>query len=258
MNLAALQGAYRAYLLDGRSDDLSAAIVADSFDAEERLRIYRNNFLISLAEALRANFPVTQQLVGPEFFEQVARAFILRHPPTKPCLAEFGEGFGDYLEHLPELRALPYVAEMARFEFARIAAYHAPQEMLLTDAAMAQVPPEALSDLPIRLAAHARLLTLRHPIAALWQAHQAAEPDLEGIDLSPQKQVLLVCRPLRQLILQMPDPDAAAFLAAVRAPTTLAKAAEACGSDLDPERLGAAIGFALKYRLLVSRSPTSD
>src|SRR5213593_273970 len=97
MRLADLQSAYRDYLLTGDSAGLAPAIVADAFDGAERLAIYRNNFLISLGEALKANFPVTLQLVGGGFFEQAARRFVLAHPPRRPCMFEYGAGFPDYL-----------------------------------------------------------------------------------------------------------------------------------------------------------------
>ncbi|HNB26422.1 MAG TPA: DNA-binding domain-containing protein, partial [Alphaproteobacteria bacterium] len=103
MNLAELQGAYRTFLLDGSTTAIAPAIVEDAFDAEERLRIYRNNFLIGLGEALKANFPVTLQLLGEDFFAQAARTFILRAPPERPCLFEYGAGFADYLAGLAEL-----------------------------------------------------------------------------------------------------------------------------------------------------------
>lgn len=252
MNLAALQGAYRTYLLSGQADALAGTVVEDAFDAGERLRIYRNNFLIGLGEALKANFPVTLQMLGKDFFNQAARAFILKSPPERPCLFEYGAGFADYLDTLSELAQLPYVAEMARFEFARIAAYHAPVEKLLSEVEVARIAPEALADLPIRLARHAQLLSQRFPIAALWQAHQAAEPDLSAIDMGARPHSLLICRPERLLSVQEIDADTLRFLTGARQPTKLALAVEACGPDLDSDRLGRIIGLALQHRLLVS------
>ncbi len=252
MNLAELQGAYRTFLLDGSTTAIAPAIVEDAFDAEERLRIYRNNFLIGLGEALKANFPVTLQLLGEDFFAQAARTFILRAPPERPCLFEYGAGFADYLAGLAELTSLPYVPEMARFEFARIEAFNAPVEALLSDVEMARVPPQALADLPIRLARHARLLSLMYPIVDLWQAHQAPQPDLGGIDMTPRPHALLVCRPQRMLVVQALESDAVLFLNAARERTTLSLAAEACGPGMDADRLGRVIGTALQHRLLVS------
>ena len=252
MNLAELQGAYRAYLLSGDPGNLAGTVVEDSFDATERLRIYRNNFLIGLGEALNSNFPVVRQMLGDEFFAQAARAFILRAPPDKPCLFEYGEGFPEFLADLPEMAKLPYVPEMASFEFARIASYHAPVEALLTDAAIARVPPEKLSDLPIRLARHVRLLPVRFPILDLWQAHQTPDADLAAIEMSPRPHTLLICRPHRTLVTQRIEPTVTLFLSTAMRPTKLALAAEACGPNLDPDGLGQVISLALQHRLLVS------
>ena len=115
MTLAQLQSAYRDYLLSGDDTALAPAIVAGAFDAAERLAIYRNNFLISLREALKTNFPVTLQLLGQDFFEQTAWRFVLAHPPHRPCLFEYGAFFPDYLRDLAELAQLPYIADVARF-----------------------------------------------------------------------------------------------------------------------------------------------
>jgi hypothetical protein len=126
-------------------------------------------------------------------------------------------------------------------------------EALLTDAAIARVPPEKLADLPIRLAKHVRLLPVRFPILDLWQAHQAPEPDLATFDMSPRPHTLLICRPHRTLVTQRIEPAVTLFLSTAMRQTKLAQAAEACGPNLDPDRLGQVIGLALQHRLLVSR-----
>ena len=249
MRLAELQAAYRGYLLSGDSAPLAAQIIADSFDGPERLAIYRNNFLISLGEALKANFPVTLQLLGAEFFEQAARRFVLAHPPQRPCLFEYGAGFADYLRSLPQLATLPYVAEVARFEFARIAAFNAPAEAAVTPESLAGLLPAQLESLPIRRARHAQIVGVRAPVLALWQAHQAAEPDLTAIDMTARPHAVLVCRPEQALIYQELDLSAAAFLLAAEHQTSLGVAAARCGAG-DDAMLGRIIALALQLRLL--------
>ncbi|HEV8392261.1 MAG TPA: DNA-binding domain-containing protein [Dongiaceae bacterium] len=249
MRLADLQAAYRDYLLTGDSAPLAPAIVADAFDGAERLAIYRNNFLIGLGEALKANFPATVQLVGQEFFEQAGRRFILAHPPNRPCLFEYGADFPDYLRDLPQLSALPYVAEMARFEFARIAAYNAPAETYVTADALAGLSPDRLEALPIRCARHARIVDAAAPVLALWTAHQTAEPDLSGIDMTPRPHALLACRPDRALVIRELDAPTAQFLLAARDESPLGLVAARCGAR-DDAALGRIIALALELRLL--------
>jgi hypothetical protein len=249
VRLADLQAAYRGYLLSGDSAALAPAIVADSFDGPERLAIYRNNFLISLGEALKVNFPVTLQLLGVDFFEQAARRFVLSHPPQRPCLFEYGADFADYLRELPHLATRPYIVDMARFEFARIAAYNAPAEPAVTPEALIGLSPEQLEALPIRRARHALVIAVRAPVLALWQAHQTAEPDFAAIDMSARSHAMLVCRPEQALMYQELDLSASAFLLAAGQETSLGVAAARCGAA-DDATLGGIIALALQLRLL--------
>jgi hypothetical protein len=256
MRLADLQAAYRGYLLTGDSAPLAPAIVADAFDAAERLDIYRNNFLIGLGEALKANFPVTLQLVGGDFFAQAARHFVLDHPPQHPCLFEYGASFPDYLRDLRQLADMPYVAEMAHFEFARVAAYNAPAEHYLSTDTLARLSPEQLDTLPIRLSRHARIVSAEAPLFDLWKAHQTPEPDLTGIDMSPQPHALLICRPDRLLIVRELDASAARFLSAAQEETSLSHAAAQCGVQ-DDAALSRIIALALELRLLAPGQPNA-
>ncbi len=252
MRLAELQAAYRGYLLTGESAPLAPAIVEDAFDAAERLSIHRNNFLIGLGEALKANFPVTLQLVGNDFFGQAARRFVLSHPPQRPCLFEYGAAFPDYLRDLPQLAAMPYVAEMARFELARIAAYNAPTETCISADQLAGLDPERLDALPIRLARHVQIASVRAPVLELWTAHQQPEPDVAGIDMTPRSRALLICRPDRLLIVQELGQAAAQFLSAAHADTRLGIAAAQCETEDGGAALGRIIAMALDLRLLAS------
>jgi hypothetical protein len=249
MRLADLQAAYRGYLLSGESAALAPAIVADSFDGAERLAIYRNNFLISLGEALKANFPVTLQMLGTDFFEQAARRFVLAQPPRRPCLFEYGAGFADHLRDLPHMATRPYIVDMARFEFARIAAYNAPVEPAIAPALLMGLSPDRLETLPIRRARHAQIVSVRAPVLALWQAHQVADPDFADIDMTPKSQVLLVCRPEQALTYQELDLSASAFLLAAEHETSLGTAAARSGAT-DDATLGRIIALALQLRLL--------
>ena len=249
MRLAELQSAYRDYLLTGQSATLAPAIVAEVFDAAERLSIYRNNFLISLTEALKANFRVTLQLLGSDFFEQAIRHFVLSHPPQRPCLFEYGAEFPDYLRDLPQLAAMSYVAEMARFEFARIAAYNAPVEQYVSADTLAGLSPGQLEALRIRRARHVQIVAVRAPIVELWQAHQEPEPDLMHIDMTARPRTVLVCRPDRSLTVRELSALAQRLLAAADSDTELGHAAARAGAE-DDAALGCVIALTLELRLL--------
>ena len=65
-----------------------------------------------------AAFPVVCRLVDHPFFAYAAHEFLRDHPPRSRCLAEYGGGFPDFLAAFEPCSSLPYLADVARFEWA--------------------------------------------------------------------------------------------------------------------------------------------
>ena len=84
-------------------------------DEAGRFSIYRNNRVLSLSRVLRAIYPATERVLGKGEFQQMARGFIIRYPPTAPDLALYGEKLAAYLrerghpEHLTGLAELEWL-----------------------------------------------------------------------------------------------------------------------------------------------------
>ena len=80
-------------------------------DPAQRFAVHRNNVLASLGDALAETFPVLREVVGADCFGALALAFVRQHPPRHPVLADWGEDFGPWLDHLvtrsSDLAALP-------------------------------------------------------------------------------------------------------------------------------------------------------
>ena len=89
-----------------------------------RLQVYRNNVFVSLIDALEEIFPVTKEVVGSDFFRAVARLFVADHPPTSPVLSQYGDRFPRFLRNFPPAQALPYLADLADFEYQRLQLTH--------------------------------------------------------------------------------------------------------------------------------------
>jgi len=116
LKLKALQEAFSQTLLYQDSDIASQLKEKVGFSADQLLQIHRNNFVISVTDSLKAVYNCTLQLVGDEFFESVARHYLLNNPPAENNIRVYGEGFPEYLSTLPQLAEMPYIAEMAKFE----------------------------------------------------------------------------------------------------------------------------------------------
>ena len=176
-------------------DEAAEQIRGDALSAAERLDVYRNTFLSSLTTALRISFPAVHRLVGEEFFEGAGQCFIDAHPPQTAYLNSYGAGFADFLGQFSPAASLPYLADVARLEWAVNIALHA-EDVTSLDAnalaSIAEVPPDRLVLLPHP---SIRLLRLDHPAEAIWRAVLAEDDSaLSAIDLSAGPEWLLVER----------------------------------------------------------------
>ena len=143
----------------------------------ERVNIYRNNHRGSLQEALSACFPVVERLVGCECFTAVAGFYVQRHPLNHGSLHGYGAAMPEFLAGIPELSGLPYLADIARLEWARQQAYHAAEP----DGASLVHP-------------SVQLLEARFPIWTIWRVNQPDWTEEPAVDLNQGGESVAVYR----------------------------------------------------------------
>ena len=114
--LASLQSCFASGLL-GEDDTILVHLQPGRFPADAVLQIYRNNVILGLTEVLASSYPAVKVMVGEAFFAAAARGFVLAEPLREGSVMHYGEGFGDWLTRLPTTRALPWLGELARFEW---------------------------------------------------------------------------------------------------------------------------------------------
>src|SRR5882757_1139597 len=113
-----LQAAFAAHIMGADRADLVAMVVADTIPAAARLGVYRHHVFESLGTALAATFPTVQALVGPDFFRGLAHTFVGHALPSQPVLAEYGADFAAFIAGYDAARDLPYLADVARLDWA--------------------------------------------------------------------------------------------------------------------------------------------
>ncbi|MCF8482840.1 MAG: DNA-binding domain-containing protein [Rhodospirillum sp.] len=194
LGLATLQSDFGAGVL-GRSTAVLAAIDGLGLDPAQRLSIHRNNTLIGLTEALGDTFSVVRRLVGEAFLGQVARDFLLAHPPTSGCLLDLGEEFPTFLGAYPPASTLPYLADVAVLEWAWWGALNDTDEPSLNPADLSTLAPDLFPLLRFSPIAASRLVVSPWPVATIWRVNQSEVADPPEVDLSSGPCHLLVLRP---------------------------------------------------------------
>ena len=173
--LLELQIRFRRAILDGDTAEIVAAIQGDGLDPAARVGIYRNHAFGTLGAALQNTFPVVCRLVDKRFFAYAAHEYLREHPPHSRCLVEYGADFADFLARFTPCEGLPYLPDVARFEWALNIAATVPEATPLQAEALAAVPAEQAAYVALRLQPSLSYFASPWPIDTIWQANKADE-----------------------------------------------------------------------------------
>jgi hypothetical protein len=190
----------------GHESELPAMIEEGGVQPEARLQIYRNHVNLTLTEALKATFPVVCRLVDERFFRHAAHEYIGESLPSRPCLAEYGGSFPDFLATFPACRELVYLADVARLEWAINWALHAEPADAVDRSALCS------SDPVLTLHPSLQLVQSQWPIERIWRANQPDGDDSEIINLDDGVARLLVFRRDDRVVITGIEKSAYAFL----------------------------------------------
>jgi len=245
--LAALQAEMAQALLAGRFEDIEARLQPGPIQAAEALSVHRDTALGGLLHALALSHPTVAALVGEEFFDQAALAFAEQSPPSSAWLTGYGEGFADFLAAYEYARELPYLADVARFDFAVEAAGNAE---LGRDG-----PALDLGQTLLTLDASLRLVELDYPADAIRDALGEDEERLAQIDMRRRRRTLALWRLPDGAGLRALSPVSAALVKAVLQGADLS---DFGAPEDDLGVLSAEVFSAPFARLCLNSSPTGD
>jgi hypothetical protein len=173
---------------------IAGGIVGAGIAPERRLGVYRNNVLVSLRRVLEGSFPATRRRLGPERFAELAFEFIRAEPPARPQLWGYGASFPGFLERSVSDAALPWLADVARLEWAREEAYYAADAEPLALTTLTAIPSDRYPELRFEPHPSLRLIRSTGPVYSLWQAtlEAPAEENAPAVAGGEAEQVLVV------------------------------------------------------------------
>jgi hypothetical protein len=230
-SLPELQMAFSAALLFGETADIEPYVVSNGVEPAARLRIYRNNTRENFLAALHASFPVLERLVGGDYFRQLAGDYMQRFPSPSGNLHHIGEQLAAYLEHRFAATEYAYLQDIARLEWACQEVLVAPEHPPLDPQRLAGIEPEGYGDLGFTLHPATRLVESAYPILRIWSANQPGGDADQIIDLRQGGERVLLRRTADSVELLALGTADFAFLSAIAAGESLARAAEAAAGD---------------------------
>ncbi|GAA3870052.1 DNA-binding domain-containing protein [Celeribacter arenosi] len=145
----------------------------------KRFNVYRNNVVVGLKDALKSGFPAVTALVGEDFFDAMAGAFVREYPPRSPFMPLYGDAFAEFIAGFAPAASLPYLADVARLEYALRVAYHAADATAVSAETLAD--PKALTR-AVKLAPALACVTSAYPVTAIHRAALGGSKPVGGAE----------------------------------------------------------------------------
>lgn len=195
--------------------------------AEAGLSVYRNTAAKGCADALVAQFPTVERVVGPAWLAAATTAHAAAHPPRTASLLAYGEAFPAWLADFPPAAEMPYLAGLAQLDWLWTCAHLAADADPLAPEETAALSPAAFSTHALTLHPATRFAGFKDGTPSLWRALQAPDEPPRILELDDAPEGLLFVRPALDIHHQLIGAGELAFLAACAAGASLLDAAMA-------------------------------
>jgi hypothetical protein len=207
------QSLFAEALFDAGRPPPAGIVVRPAEIPARRFAVHRNNVVSGAMNALKSRFPVTEKIVGEEFFAAMTRVFVQERPPRSPLLATYGDDLADFIAAFEPARELAYLADVTRLEAARTRAYHAADATPVDAQRFAALVPNSVGDVIVELLPSTEVVRSPHPIVTIW-AMNAGERNLAPIGNWSGEDALVV-RPHLDVEVRLLPSGGAAFLLAL-------------------------------------------
>jgi len=220
----------------------------------QRAYVYRNSGVLACVEALQSNYRRLALLMGEASFRDMARAFVVRHPPERRSLVGYGETLPDFIDAHSGDHGLPWLADLARLDRGWLEAHLAADAQPIGADAIAHLSEDAL--LTLRFAPHpsVRRVETAFDLSAIWSALEAGEAPEGQVHIIKRAATHMFWRPAHEVQHVPLSSAASALLAALIADETLGQACEAAIVRDPGADLSAIIAFIFQSGLLTAQT----
>lgn len=170
-----------------------------------RIKIYQDNYRVSLCDALLSSHPLVTKLIGQPYMMGLLNDYVLSHPPHSGDISIYGEDLADYISQRSELSHLAFLGDLARYEYQldQIGLKAAPAHSLDLSL-LQQTPPEHYPQLIFELSPALTLFKSQYAIASLIA--QIENNSLQHFDFSSPQSLVIFKRTDNQRYQQQVNP----------------------------------------------------
>ncbi len=169
-NLARTQWDFQQFLLRGSGAINAHVVGTQRVPAEVRLAIYSNAYASRLIESLKANYPAIAKLLGERDFQELATEYVAAHDSRFFSIRYYGHALAHFLCSDARYRPVPFLADLARWEWTMNDVFDSADAEPLEVKALAHKSPGDWASMRFTFHPSVRTLALHWNAPQVWKA----------------------------------------------------------------------------------------
>lgn len=145
---------------------------SEKLSAKEHLAIYQSSIFGAKQKVLNEIYTVCNKLVGEEFFIAMINEYIPTTISRAPDIADYGADFSDFIADFQPAKSLPYLADVARLEWAWHRIFYARPLQEIDFQKLAECYQNSGDKIIFSLPLDSFLIFSPYPIHQIWEVNQ--------------------------------------------------------------------------------------
>ncbi len=176
--------------------DLNGIFETGEISLESRLNVYRTGILEKLKNVLAITYPSVEKLTGEDFFRGAAYQFIRQNPPRGGDMNLYGKEFPSFLGALKEAQGLPYLKDIALYDWITNKAYYAADDAPVSADILSSFTPDDFAHLTFEPRASLFLFSSIYPIDEIHDfCSNDSGDEAEPLDITKGGVYMMIYRP---------------------------------------------------------------
>lgn len=124
MKLNETQRLFKNKTLTPEADHNMPLKPAGKLSIQKAFEVYHDSYVLKLTEALQKTYAAVHWVTGDDLFHKVTKQYIDTEPSVSYNLEDYGHNFPEYLKGHRLTRGVPFLPDLARFEWTYKNLYH--------------------------------------------------------------------------------------------------------------------------------------
>lgn len=172
--------------------------------ADMALNVYQTGYQVRLTEALGETFEAVWWVTGDTNFFRLAKDYLILHPSSSYNLSDFVETFPSFLADRQPFADLPFLGDLARFEWLFKDVFHSAPHQPLSPERLQQI--NLSKDIRLTFGPSLRLFSSPYGVYEIWKLRNTPQTPISQ-DLWDHPQCLLAYQHQQQVYIQRLSPS---------------------------------------------------